>query len=280
MHRNALRCLLLTVAVAVPAVAGEYVLPILALQWPGKADNQWSSEIFLTNPGPSTVMVSNGRFLPGTLKVDVPCYPPIAAFHLVSPYSTIMLSTWTLDLDLQCPIAALGAMAFDANGPVVISSRLVNTRGLTPSAGVLSGLGQDVPALGAADLAIPGAVYLLPGLVWDPFRCGPPAFELYLYLANSGTASVEVTLQQSRNGVPGELLVNGVDVPTPYAVKVEAGTFRQLKLELGGAKPASCQPPQLVDLFFKATGEIAVVASVVDRSSQDARTVLPLRTSD
>jgi hypothetical protein len=280
MNRNALSCLLLAVVAAVPAAADDLVLPILALQWPGKADNLWSSEIFLTNPGPATVMVSNGRFLPGTLKIDVPCYPPIAAFHLVAPYSTIVLSPRTIELDLQCPVAALGAMAFTADGPVVISSRVVNTLGLTPSAEVLSGLGQDVPALSAADLAVPGAVYQLPGLVWDPFRCGPPAFEIYLYLANPGSAPLDVTLQQSRDGAPGELLVNGVDVMTPSVVTVDAGTFRQLKVELGGAKPASCQPPQLVDLFFKATGGIAVVASVVDRSSQDARTVLPLRTSN
>lgn len=280
MNRNALRCLVLAVAAAVPAAADELVLPILALQWPGKAGNQWNSEVFLTNPGPSTVMVSNGRFLPGTLKVDVPCYPPIAFGHPVPPYSTILLPPQTLDIDLQCPVAALGAMAFDADGPVVISSRVVNTRGLAPSADVLSGLGQDVPALGATDLAGPGSVYQLPGLVWDPFRCGPPAFEIYLYLANPGTAPVVVTLQQSRDGAPGELLVNGMDVTTPYAVTVEAGAFRQLKVELGGAIPAICQPPQLVDLFFTATSGIAVVASVVDRSSQDARTVLPVRTSN
>jgi hypothetical protein len=280
MHRDALRCLFLALAAAVPATAGDYVLPVLALQWPGKADNLWSSEVFVTNPGPTEVRVSNGRFLPGTLKVDVPCYPPIPQFGLVPPYSTTVLSPHTLGLYLQCPVAALGAMTFNADGPVAISSRLVNTGGVVPLTSLLSGLGQEVPALGAADLATAGAVYQLPGLVWDPFRCGPPAFEIYLYLANPGTATVEVTLQQSRGGVPGELLVNGVDVPTPYVFKVEAGTFRQLKLDLGGARPTSCQPPQLVDLFFTATGGIAVVASVVDRSSQDARTVLPLRTSD
>lgn len=280
MNRNVLRCLVLAVVVAVPAAADELVLPILALQWPGKAGNQWNSEVFLTNPGPSTVMVSNGRFLPGTLIVGVPCYPPIAAGHPVPPYSTVLLSPETLDLDLQCPVAALGAMAFDADGPVVISSRVVNTFGLAPAGGVLSGLGQDLPAFATADLAGPGGVYQLPGLIWDPFRCGPPAFEIYLYLANPGAAQVVVTLQQSRDGAPGELIVNGTDVTTPYAVTVEAGAFRQLKVELGGAIPAICQPPQLVDLFFTATGGIAVVASDVDRSSQDARTVLPVATSD
>ena len=202
MNRNALRCLVLAVAAAVPAAADEFVLPILALQWPGKAGNQWNSEIFLTNPGPTTVTVTNGRFLPGTLRYDVQCFPPIAAFHLVAPYSTVLLPPQTLYLDLECPVAALGAMAFDADGPVVISSRVVNTFGLAPSEGVLAGLGQDLPAFATADLAGPGAVYQLPGLIWDPFRCGPPAFEIYLYLANPGGAPVVVTLQQSATAHP------------------------------------------------------------------------------
>src|SRR5208337_2020395 len=142
------------------------------------------------------------------------------------------------------PIAALGAMAFDADGPVVISSRVVNTLGVAVSNGVLSGAGQDVPAFSTADLADPGSVYQLPGLIWDPLRCGPPAFEIYLYLANPGAAAVVVTLQQSRDGAPGELIINGLDVTTPYAVTVAAGAFSQLKVELGGTRPLTCQPPQ------------------------------------
>jgi hypothetical protein len=280
MKRIAPFCLVIATVGVLPAAASELVLPILALKWPGKAGNQWTSEVFLTNPGPSVVTISNGRFLPGTLKVDVACFPPIAAFYEVAPYSTIEVSPQSLYLALQCPSAVLGAMAFDADGPVVISSRVVNNPGGSLTGGLLSGFGQDVPAFDSGDLAEPGVVYQLPGLIWDPYRCGPPAFEIYLYAANPGTAPVAVTLQQSRDGAPGELLVNGTDVTTPYTFTVDGGTFQQLKVDLGGAIPATCQPPQLVDLFFTANGGIAMVASVVDRSSQDVRTVLPVRTSD
>src|SRR5271157_2795227 len=162
MNRNALPCLVLAVAASVPAAADELVLPILALQWPGEAGNQWNSEILLTNPGPATVQVSSGRFLPGTVRVGFACLPSVPLFYPVPPYSTILLSHQTLDLDLECPIAALGAMAFDADGPVVISSRVVNTLGVAVSNGVLSGAGQDVPAFSTADLADPGSVYQLP----------------------------------------------------------------------------------------------------------------------
>ena len=41
-----------------------------------------------------------------------------------------------------------------------------------------------------------------------------------------------------------------------------------------------CLPPQTTDLFAVASQPIAVVASVVDRSSQDVRTVLPVKTTD
>ncbi len=281
MKPTAVTCFVLAVAAAAGTAADELVLPIFALRWPGKAGNQWSSEIFLTNPGPATVNVSTGRFLPGTLKVDVPCYPPIAASQPVPAYSTVVLSPQTLALDLGCPIAALGGMAFDADGPVVVSSRIVNDRGLTPPGSMLSGLGQDLPAFGSADRAAPGSVYQLPGLVWSPAPCGLPAFEVYLYLANPGSDRVDVTLQDSRDGRPGDLVLNGRDVPTPFTLTLPAGTFLQLAVKPGGAYPAGlCMPYQLGDLFFTATGGVAVVASVVDRSSQDARTVLPVRTAE
>ena len=281
MKPTAVTCFVLAVAAAAGAAADELVLPIVALRWPGKAGNQWSSEIFLTNPGPATVNVRVGRFLPGTLKVDVPCYPPIAAFHPVPPYSTVVLSPQALNLDLQCPVAALGGMALDADGPVVVSSRIVNDRGLTPPGGVPAGLGQDLPAFGPAELAVPGFVYQLPGLVWSPIPCGLPVFEDYLYLANPGAGPVEVTLQRSRDGQPGDLVLNGRNVPTPITFTLQAAAFLQLTVAPGGAFPAGmCMPYQFGDLFFTATGAVAVVASVVDRSSQDARTVLPVRTSD
>ncbi|MDD5564902.1 MAG: hypothetical protein PHQ91_14400 [Thermoanaerobaculaceae bacterium] len=281
MKPTVVTCFVLAVAAAAGAAADALVLPIFALRWPGKAGNQWSSEVFLTNPGPATVNVSSGRFLPGTLKVGVPCYPPIAASRAVPAYSTVVLSPQTLALDLGCPVAALGGMAFDADGPVVVSSRIVNDRGLTPPGDVLAGFGQDLPAFGPADLAAPGFLYQLPGLVFNPAPGGPLAFEVYLYLANPGSDPVEVTLQDSRDGAPGELVLNGRSVTTPYAFTIQPAAFLQLTVAAGGIYPTSIiLPYRFQDLFFTATGGVAVVASVVDRSSQDARTVLPVRTSD
>jgi len=53
-----------------------------------------------------------------------------------------------------------------------------------------------------------------------------------------------------------------------------------IDLEPSGAAATVCLPPQTTDLFAVASQPIAVVASVVDRSSQDVRTVLPVKTTD
>ena len=263
------------------AAADQYVVPDFALGWPGKDGNLWSSEVFLSNPGPITVRVRTGRFLAGVFKVGVPCYPPLPAFHEVPPYTTVMLSSFDLSLELTCPAAALGALAFDADGPVQITSRVVNVRAGTSVGPVLSGLGQEVPAFAPADLTAAGVIYQFPGLFWDPFRCGRSSlFDIYVYLVNPGTEPVDVTLQQTRNGSPGELVINGMSVPTPHTFSIEPQGWRQLRVELGGALPAVCLPPQIVDLFFSATGGVAAIAAVMDRVSQDPRTVLPVRTTE
>ncbi|MFI5166299.1 MAG: hypothetical protein ACHQQS_06760 [Thermoanaerobaculales bacterium] len=279
--RRALVTGLAAVAFAAAAGAQQYVLPLFAFSWPGKGANRWVSQVFLVNPGPTAVAVRVPRFLPGVLKEPTPCYPPIAASVEVAPYATRALSTQDLSLDLQCPEMALGGLLFDANGPIEIVSEVVNVGIAASPVASPSGFGQDVPGFGPADLAIPGATYQLPALVWDPNRCGhPPLFEVYLYLANPGDVAASVVLQQSHKGSPGVLIVNGVTVATPYTFKLAPQSALQLKVDLGGAIATVCLPPRTTDLFFITTQPIAVVASVVDRSSQDARTVLPVKTTD
>jgi hypothetical protein len=261
--------------------AEQYVLPIFALGWPGKSGNRWTTEVFITNPGPTDAQVLNARFLPGVLRVTTPCYLPIVAFHDVPPHSTLLISSLGLYYELQCPDAMLGGLSFDSEVPVRISSRVVNVREGAPTGTVLSGLGQDLPAFGPGDLSVPGAVYQLPSLVWDPFRCGaPPQSEVYVYVVNPGTSPAGVTIQQTRDGRAGELVVNGQDTPTPFTFTLQPQEWRQMRVELGGALPTVCLPPQVTDLFFVSSAAIAAVASVVDRGSQDARTVLPVRTAD
>ena len=268
------------VGAATGAAAQQYVLPLFAFSWPGKGTNLWTSEVWLVNPGPTAVVVPGIQFLPGVLKEPNPCYTPPGLVE-VPPWSTLALSTQGLRVDLRCPVSALGGLVFDADGPLVVLSEVVNTRGAAVTGAPLSGFGQEVPGFGPTDLSVPGATYQLPALVWDPSNCGiPPLFEVYLYLANPGGAAASVVLQQSHDGAPGVLVVNGSTVVTPYTLTLAPSAALQLKVDPGGATPTVCMPPQTTDLFFIASQSIAVVASVVDRSSQDARTVLPVRTTD
>jgi len=271
---------LLLVGVAASAAAGELVLPIFALRWPGKDGNRWTSEVFLTNPGPATVRVGGPQLIPGILRTTVPCLPPVPAYRDVPPYRTVLLTPGDLLLDLGCPDAVLGGLAFDADGPLRISSRVVNDRGVGEFGGALAGLGQDVPAFAGGELAGPGIVWQIPGLVWH-HNCWPPRFEIYLYFANPGDAPAEVTLQQSRDGHQGGMFVDGLSVITPYAFTVPGREFRQLKVDPPlVTSPAVCLAPEETDLFFTSTVAVAAVASVVDRASQDPWTVLPVRTSE
>lgn len=271
---------LLLVGVAAGAAAGELVLPIFALRWPGKDGNRWSSEVFLTNPGPTAVRVSGPQVVPGVVNTTVPCLPPVPAYREVPPYRTVLLTADELSVDLGCPDSVLGGLAFEADGAIRIWSRVVNDRGVEPSGRFVMGFGQEVPGFAGGELAGPGIVWQLPGLVWHP-NCWPPQFEIYLYFANPGDAPAEVALRQSRDGRLGGLIVNGQFVTTPYIFTVPAREFRQLKVDpLPVTAPAVCLNPEETDLFFTATGAVAMVGAVVDRTSQDPWTVLPVRTSE
>ena len=177
------------------AAAEELVVPLFALRWPGKDGNRWSSEVVLTNPGSATARVSGPHVIPGVVNSTVPCLPPVPAYREVPAYGTVKLTASELSLDLGCPDSVPGGLGFDADRAVRLSSRVVNDRGTEAAPGALSGLGQEVQGFAAADLAVPGGVYQLPGLLWDPFRCArPPLFEVYLYPVNPGPEPVEVRL--------------------------------------------------------------------------------------
>ena len=51
MIRRCIMPVVILVLAAVPAVAGELVLPVFAHNLQGRSGNLWSSEIYLTNPG-------------------------------------------------------------------------------------------------------------------------------------------------------------------------------------------------------------------------------------
>ena len=266
------------------AVAEELVLPVVTVVWPGKAGNLWRSEVLATNPGPLPVDLEIGPFLPGVIKASDPCMVPSPLRRELPPYSTQLITAADLSFALGCPDLAIGGLVFSAVAPVSLVARVANVTGFpndpSASAAPISGFGQQIPAIPASQLAVPGTVYQVPGLILDANGCIGSRFETYLYIANPDTLPVDVTLQQSQGGTPaGELVLSGQPVVTPYTFKVPARGWKQLLVKLGGGPMGPCGEPQLLDLFFTTTGPIAVVGAVVDRGSQEPRTALPLATT-
>ena len=263
--------------------AGEIVVPSVAVNLQGKGRNVWSSEIYLVNPGPATARVEVAEVITGRIKVRVPCLAPVIRFREVPPYASALLTWPEMSQMLGCPEEFLGAFVLRSDAEIVVSSRLVNVRSKTVGGDVspLTGLGQDVPGIPRDQLPKLHAVYMLPVLASGP--CFARVFDSYLQLANPGEAPVVVTLDRARAGGGGSLVVDGVEASTPIGVTVAPHSFRQIALALPAVPPQECfgvaPPPFVFDLFFIVDGEIAVTGSVVDRVSQDARTVLPVATT-
>lgn len=265
------------------AMAEDMVLPVLAVSWPGKGGNLWSTEVFASNPGPLPVSLVIGPFLAGKTKVTTPCLPPIPFRHQLPPYSTQLLTSNELGFAIGCPDFAIGGLVFSSDTDVSLVARVANITGTSTASkadAIISGVGQQIPAIPASQLAEPGTTYQIPGLILDPNPCGAPRFESYLYIANPDPAKVDVTLQQSQDGKSaGSLMLSGRPVITPYTFTVPASGWQQFLVQMPGNGTGTCTEPHVVDLFFTTTGNLAVVGTVVDRGSQEPRTVLPLATT-
>ncbi len=265
------------------AMAEDMVLPVLAVSWPGKGGNLWRTEVFASNPGPLPVSLVIGPVLAGKPRVTTPCLPPIPFRHQLPPYSTQLLTSGELGFAIGCPDFAIGGLVFSADTEVSLVARVANIAGMSSTSNpnaAISGVGQQIPAIPTSQLAAPGTVYQIPGLMMDPNPCGAPRFESYLYIANPGPAKVDVTLQQTQDGKSaGSLMLSGRPVITPYTFTVPASGWQQYLVQMGGNGTGACAEPQVVDLFFTTTGNLAVVGTVVDRGSQEPRTVLPLATT-
>ena len=268
--------LVVFLAWAASAAGGQVVVPVFAWSLSGASGNRWSSELYLTNVGQADASVRYGGFLPGFMEVGTPCLPPIAPVP-VPPHSTVVVPGVAVARDMGCPAFAVGGLVLDIDGDVRVTSRMVNTRGTSgPGGDVASGFGQEIPGLATDELLPAGAPAMLPGLVWDPLRCGSVRFDTYLYFANPGPTAATVTLLSGSGGDPLTVVLDGTTVTTPVALTVAPVGWLRVHVEPGGAWPAVCGPPHTFDLIFSSDAPIAALASVVDRTTQDPRTVLPV----
>ncbi|MCS7183519.1 MAG: hypothetical protein NZ869_10480 [Thermoanaerobaculum sp.] len=255
------------------------LVPVVAWGAPGAAGNRWNTELFLTNVGSRDVDVWLQATLPLRLKASQrPCLPPVTPVR-VAAWSTRVVYASELNRWLGCPEEFVGGMVFEHGPGVRIASRMTNTRGLTDEAGTrpLRGYSQEIPGIELS--ALPGGegAYLIPTLAWHPNPCeGGSEYDSYLYFANPGPEDLTVRLL-ARPGTAFRFRLGEQEVELPYALKVPAGRLVQVAL-LPPLRPgAPCGASEFFDLLFVAEGRVGVLASVVDRWANDARTVMVTR---
>ncbi|MGC8915625.1 MAG: hypothetical protein ACP5NF_01440 [Thermoanaerobaculum sp.] len=251
------------------------LVPVVAWGAPGAAGNRWNTEVYLTNLTAQEEQVTGITALPLRVKTGPhPCLPPVAPV-VVGPWSTKVLYASELNTWLGCPEEFVGGLVFEHGPGLLVTTRMTNTKGFAdPGAtGPLRGFSQEIP--GVPEDQLPGGEgrFMIPTLAWHPNPCEGSQFDTYLYLANPGESEVTVRLL-ARQGEDFRFRLGDVEVQLPYLVKVPKGRVVQLALlpPLGGGGP--CGSPVFFDLFFEADARVGVLASVVDRASNDPRTVL------
>ncbi|MEP0775756.1 MAG: hypothetical protein HRF46_15520 [Acidobacteriota bacterium] len=262
------------------AAAEDMVLPAFAYQAGGKGGNRWTTEVYIANPHPVEVSVRLVRAIVSDQRAERPCLPRSVVERRVPAYTTIAWPASQIARDLGCVDRLLGALVFAADRRLEITGHMVNERGAmnVSREDLLRGFGQVIPGIPWSELPGPRVVWMLPGLIWHPGPCGPPLFDLHLHLVNPGTAKATVRLGRDRAGRPGRLTINGVEVTTPYELALEGESWRQLRVSAPEPLLTVCMAPELVDLFFTSDQPVACYVSVVDRTTNDPRTVLPVAT--
>ncbi len=266
----------LLLLIAMPCMASELVLPVFAHNLEGRSGSLWSSEIYLTNPGEQPVLVELARFLPGDISKPTPCDLFMPPTRVVPPQSATVWTANGLATDLGCAESARGGLVLRADGPVHVTSRLVNL-GDTDDDGataVLSGRGEAFEAIPIERLPAAGA-HLLPALMWSRNPCGEPAFDTFVGFANPGADPVEVVLAIPHEGNRA-VRINGREVFLPHRVLIPENSWRQFRLTPAADEGSPCGTVESFLLRVDIDAPLAIYASVIDRRSGDPRTVVPV----
>jgi hypothetical protein len=247
------------------------VVPAVAYGLPGFDDNLWTSEIYLSNPTSSRADATIEAILPGyTIPPDnwssCPWTGPLE-FH-IEPQSS---ERYAMGSDLCEAEQAVGAYVFRVTEGMVVSSRMVNhdPEAIASCCPLLEGFGTEVPGIPLEELPNAGA-HLLSTLVWNPDRCGPRTFDTYVGFANPFEVEVHVLLE-----LAGDSADPSIDT-LPRQLTVPGLSWQQIYLRPPDSADDACRSPRMFDLRIEIDGPFAIYASVVDRSRQDGRVVLPL----
>ncbi len=262
--------------VAAQALAGQIVLPVFAYALPGSSGNLWYMEISLINPTQQTITVDPPVFLPGMMNLTHPCLPPLRQIQ-VPAESTVVWEPWDVATALGCPDRAVGGLLLSADGPLVVTGRMINVKDSEGTrTGPLQGFGQTIE--GVAVQSLPGSqqTLMLPGLIWHPNACGPRRFDAYVGFANPTDEPLDAVLDLGPQAGGTSVYVDHKLMDLPARVTVPAKSWVQVQLLPVNSVMAVCLPPQRFDLLVTIKGPMAVYGSIVDRSTQDPRTIVPV----
>ncbi len=265
------------VLTAVSGTAADLVLPVFAHNLPGRHEDVWSSELYLTNPTDQPVMVEIARFLPGQLKSGGACDQSMSLARVVPPQSATVWTASGLGRELGCAETARGGLVLRADGQIHVSSRLVNLSrsDADRQPAVLTGRGEAFEAVPLDALPGPGT-YLLPALMWHRHPCDEaPLFETVVGFANPGSDAVPVVLDVPHEEGRGVLL-DGERVYVPHELSIPGGSWRQFRLMPVPDEGGECGGVESFLVRLELGSPIAVYGSVIDRSTGDPRTVSPV----
>ena len=276
MIRRHLLLSILLILTALPVAATELVLPVFALNLEGRSGDLWSSEVYLTNPGDQPVQVEIARFLPGNINKPAPCDFFMAPTRVVPPQSATVWTAAGLATDLGCAESARGGLVLRADGPIHVTSRLVNLSGMDGEEGstILSGRGEAFEAIPRKQLPTAGS-HLLPALMWHRNPCDGSNFDTFNGFANPGPDTVEVKLDIPHEGGRA-VRINGREVFLPHIVLIRGGTWQQFRLAPAIDEGTPCGSVESFLVRVETDAPIAIYASVIDRKSGDPRTVSPV----
>jgi len=270
--------LVLAVLLAItPASAGEHILPVVALNIVASDGAVWNSEAYVTNPGDTTITVYVGSLIEGGRSATPLCLPIVQPFLQVPPFSTRLWSSAELAFGVGCPEWAWGALTLWSDDPAVISSRMVNT-GVreVPSNTLLEGFGQEIDAIPTEQIPRAGERLILPAVAWHPNACGAKAFDTNVFFVNPGDDTIDVEISPEPDS-PHDIVIDGILVPAPHHFPVPARSLRVLRVAGADPQITVCLEPTVGAFSVVATGPMVVIGSAVDRSTQDARTIVPIR---
>jgi len=256
----------------------EYVLPAFAYHLPGVEQNFWSSETFISNPSSIPAMVRLGEFFPGKAVAPNPCLPPQGIPREVPPFTTIVWPSRDIAYELGCVTELVGGLSFVADRPVSIASRMVNEKvEVRPvEECFIPGFGVEIHAPAVDSATAPGERLMLPALVWHPEKCGKPTFETSIGFVNFENRRVTITLTFPGDERPDYVIINHRPVTDLMQITVPARGWRQVTFKPPVGEDNECVPAEVFDLVADPDGAVVGYATIVDRSTQDGRIVIPI----